>query len=171
MPTKGGKKSQRGGKGDAPKRELVLKEEGQDYGQVTKNLGNSRMEVRTTDGKVSIGVIRGAIRRKMWIGVGDIVLVGIRDFEDGKVDIISKYSPEEAKALIKQKEIPPTMAANAGNHDDDGGHTHNVDFVTYSDDEEDPRAVGKQSDFDFDALVAGQQGDDEEEGDVNIDDI
>uniref|UniRef100_A0A6U4SLS9 S1-like domain-containing protein n=1 Tax=Neobodo designis TaxID=312471 RepID=A0A6U4SLS9_NEODS len=172
MPSKGGKKGQRSkNKGEPLKRELVLKEEGQDYAQVTKNLGNSRLEVKCVDGTISIGVIRGAIRRKQWICVGDIVLCGVREFEKGKVDILSRYTAEEAKQLIKEKEIPANMAANAGGHDDDGG-IRNVDFVNYSSDDEEGEGAGKQPAFDFDALAnadaaANAAADDDDEMDID----
>jgi translation initiation factor 1A len=110
-------------------------------------------------------VIRGAIRRKIWICPGDIVLVGIRDFEEGKVDILSKYSPEEAKALMKEKEIPPSMGAIAAANEDrgEGQGQGAVDFVNFSsDDEEDEDDdVDRQPEYDFDALA--RRDDDEEE--------
>lgn len=42
----------------------------------------------------------------MWIGVGDIVLIGLRDFQDDKADIIMKYTPDEARQLKAYGEIP-----------------------------------------------------------------
>ncbi|CAI5032068.1 CGH_1_HP_G0103040.mRNA.1.CDS.1 [Saccharomyces cerevisiae] len=42
--TKGGKKGRRGkNDSDGPKRELIYKEEGQEYAQITKMLGNGRV--------------------------------------------------------------------------------------------------------------------------------
>jgi hypothetical protein len=35
----------------------------------------------------------------MWIGVGDLILISLRDFEDGKADVLHKYSTEEARSL------------------------------------------------------------------------
>jgi len=128
----GGKSRRRGaGGGDVAKRELVLKEEGQEYGQVTKNLGNSRLEVHCIDGVKRIGVIRGAIRRKMWICVGDIVLVGLRDYEDGKVDVLSRYTPDETKELIKDKHIPAHMQVN---DEDRAAGSGMVEFVVGGED-------------------------------------
>ena len=43
---------------------------------------------------------------KVWIGVGDIVLIGLRDFQDDKADIIMKYTPDEAQQLKAYGEIP-----------------------------------------------------------------
>lgn len=164
---KGGKNRKRGtNKNEDVKRELTLKEEGQEYAQITKTLGNNRLEVLCANGAKAIGVIRGAIRRKMWICVGDIVLVGLRDFEEGKVDILSRYSPEEAKELIKEKHIPPTMSAP---DDDDATRNGRVDFVN----EEDMEDGSDASDGDdMRARVLAPSSDDEEDdGKVNVDDI
>ncbi len=42
----------------------------------------------------------------MWINAGDIVLLGLREYQDGKADVIHKYSPEEARTLKAYGEIP-----------------------------------------------------------------
>jgi len=175
---KGGKNRKRGtNKNEDVKRELVLKEEGQEYAQIIKTLGNNRLEVLCANGQKAIGVIRGAIRRKMWICVGDIVLVGLRDFEEGKVDILSRYAPEEAKQLIKDKHIPPSMTPN----DDDDRANGRVDFVNESSDSDDEDDDGIPGD----AAAAGTKiiapqrrvninlapSDDEEEGKVDVDAI
>jgi len=34
---------------------------------------------------------------QVWINQGDIILVGLRDFQDNKADIILKYNVEEAR--------------------------------------------------------------------------
>ncbi|KAJ2557485.1 Translation initiation factor 1A, partial [Coemansia sp. RSA 1822] len=79
------------------KRELVFKEDLQEYAQVTKVLGNGRMEVQCFDkeNKKRLGHIRGAMRKKVWINLGDYVLVSLREFQDQKCDIVQKYSDEE----------------------------------------------------------------------------
>ena len=43
--------------------------------------------------------IRGKLRKKVWISTGDIVLLGLRDFQDAKCDVILRYTPEEARQL------------------------------------------------------------------------
>jgi len=49
---KGGKNRRRGkNENEAEKRELVFKEDGQEYAQVTKMLGNGRLEATCFDGK------------------------------------------------------------------------------------------------------------------------
>ena len=52
------------------------------------------------DGKKRMATIRGAMKNRVWINGGDIVLLGLRDFgDDQKCDIIMKYFDEEAKEL------------------------------------------------------------------------
>ena len=42
----------------------------------------------------------------MWIGTGDIILVGLRDYQDTKADVILKYNPDEARNLKSYGELP-----------------------------------------------------------------
>merc|ERR1719230_2420973 len=96
-----GGKNRRRGKGDrfGEKRELDFKEDGQEYGQVLRMLGNGRLEAQCFDGTKRLCHIRGKMRKKVWVAQGDIVLVSLRDFQDEKGDIILKYSAEEARNL------------------------------------------------------------------------
>jgi len=104
---KGGKARRRGkNENETIKRELVLKEEGQEYGQVVKKLGDNRLEVYCFDGKSRQCRIRGKMIRKVWVNPGDIVLVSVRDFEDDKADIIHKYLPAEIQELKNDGQLP-----------------------------------------------------------------
>jgi translation initiation factor 1A len=49
------------------------------------------------------------MRKRVWIQTGDVVLVGLREYQDGKADIIHKYNPEEVKNLRNLKEIPENI--------------------------------------------------------------
>ncbi len=60
-------------------------------------LGNGWLEANCCDGTKRLCHIRGAFRKKVWITVGDLVLLGLRDFQDGKADIILKYTPDESR--------------------------------------------------------------------------
>jgi translation initiation factor 1A len=63
---KGGKNRRRGkNESDGVKRELLYKDEGQEYGQVTKMLGNARVECQCFDNKKRIAHIRGKMRKKV----------------------------------------------------------------------------------------------------------
>eukprot|EP00448_Togula_jolla_P022515 CAMPEP_0170589910 /NCGR_PEP_ID=MMETSP0224-20130122/11591_1 /TAXON_ID=285029 /ORGANISM="Togula jolla, Strain CCCM 725" /LENGTH=144 /DNA_ID=CAMNT_0010913677 /DNA_START=49 /DNA_END=483 /DNA_ORIENTATION=- len=109
----GGNKAKRakGGTQDA-KRELIFKEDGQEYGQVTRMLGNGRCEVSCFDSTKRLCHIRGKMRKKVWVNQGDIVLVSLRDFQDEKGDIIVKYSSEEARNLKTYNELPEGVKIN-----------------------------------------------------------
>lgn len=47
----------------------------------------------------------------MWINQGDIILVGLRDYQDAKADVILKYNADEARNLKTYGEIPDSVSA------------------------------------------------------------
>ncbi|KAJ9108563.1 hypothetical protein QFC19_002279 [Naganishia cerealis] len=109
----GGKNRRRGkNENDDEKRELVFKEDGQEYAQVTKMLGNGRLEAQCFDGEKRLAHIRGKMRKKVWINQGDIILISLRDFQDDKADVIVKYTVEEARNLKQYGELPDTTKIN-----------------------------------------------------------
>lgn len=57
-------------------------------------LGNNRLEAQCIDGVKRLCHIRGKMRKKVWVNQGDIVLIGLREFQDGKGDVILKVSTE-----------------------------------------------------------------------------
>ena len=119
---KGGKKNKRAkGNQEFQKRELIFKEDGQEYGQVMKMLGNGRCDVSCFDGTKRLCHICGKMRKRVWVMVGDIVLVSLRDFQDEKGDIILKYNSDEAKNLKQYGELPENTKINetALEEDDD----------------------------------------------------
>jgi len=134
---KGGKNRRRGkNENETEKRELVFKEDGQgesvvlrtqcyvckylgfisdsrnlfctEYAQVTKMLGNGRLEAMCFDGVKRLCHIRGKLRKKVWINQGDIILIGLRDYQDAKADVILKYTSDEARNLKTYGEFPET---------------------------------------------------------------
>ena len=52
--------------------------------QVTKMLGNGRLEAMCFDGVKRLCHIRGKLRKKVWINQSDIILVGLRDYQVGQ---------------------------------------------------------------------------------------
>ena len=62
---KGGKNRRRGkNENESDKRELIFKEDGQEYAQVVKMLGNGRLEANCFDGVSRLCHIRGKLRKK-----------------------------------------------------------------------------------------------------------
>jgi len=110
---KGGKNRRRGkNENEDMKRELVFKEDGQEYAQVIKMLGNGRLEASCFDGVKRLCHIRGKLRKKVWINQSDIILIGLRDYQDQKADVILKYTPDEARSLKAYGEIPESAKIN-----------------------------------------------------------
>ena len=110
---KGGKNRRRGkGGGEDEKRELIFKEDGQEYAQVLRMLGNGRLEAQCIDGVKRLCHIRGKMRKKVWVNTGDIILLGLRDFQDEKADVILKYLADEARSLKAYAELPDTLRVN-----------------------------------------------------------
>eukprot|EP00123_Amoebidium_parasiticum_P019325 comp24565_c0_seq1/m.46777 comp24565_c0_seq1/g.46777 ORF comp24565_c0_seq1/g.46777 comp24565_c0_seq1/m.46777 type:complete len:145 (-) comp24565_c0_seq1:409-843(-) len=134
---KGGKNRRRGkNENELQKRELIFKEDGQEYAQVIKMLGNGRLEAFCFDGETRLCHIRGKLRKKVWIGQGDIILVGLRDYQDAKADVILKYNAEEARNLKTYGELPANAKINEtdtfGEGEDD---VMFVDDYEYSDED------------------------------------
>ncbi|CAC27012.1 eukaryotic translation initiation factor 1A [Guillardia theta] len=94
------------------KKELIFKDNCQEYGQVIKMLGNGRCDTYCFDGIRRLCHIRGKMRKKVWINTGDIVLVALRDFQNNKGDIIHKYSPDESRKLRAFGELPLTFLSD-----------------------------------------------------------
>ncbi|XP_077840859.1 eukaryotic translation initiation factor 1A, Y-chromosomal-like [Macaca mulatta] len=117
---KGGKNRRRGkNENESEKRELVFKEDGQEYAQVIKMLGNGQLEALCFDGVKRLCHIRGKLRKK-----------------DNKTDVILKYNADEARSLKVYGELPEHAKINEtdtfGPGDDD-----EIQFDDIGDDDED----------------------------------
>merc|ERR1712038_1955415 len=64
------------------------------------------------DGVQRLCHIRGKMRKKVWVGQSDIILVSLRDYQDAKADVILKYSSDEARNLKSYGEFPETVKIN-----------------------------------------------------------
>lgn len=138
---KGGKKHKKtkddGDSGNDLKN-IIFKEVDQEYGQVTALLGNCRLRLNCIDGKIRLGKIRGAIRKKMWISMNDVVLVSLRDFEDDKCDVLYAYKAPEVKYLQKLGELPFSIKIDKDGDDVVEGDI-GVEFGVESSDEEEEK--------------------------------
>ncbi|KAI0827809.1 hypothetical protein F5Y06DRAFT_283574 [Hypoxylon sp. FL0890] len=131
---KGGKTRRRGKKDtDGGKRELLFKEVSQEYAYVDKSLGDGRFKTRilktdSSDTPVRLGIVRGSMRKRVYVRQGDYVLLALRDFEEGKADIIHKYMQSEVHTLIEYGELPKNALA----HQLDGEtHEANDDYEDF----------------------------------------
>lgn len=149
--TKGGKKfKKKKDEGDDPNdlKNIIFKEVDQEYAQVTALLGNCRLRLNCIDGKTRIGKIRGAIRKKTWISMNDVVLVSLRDFEDDKCDVLHGYKPIQVIYLQKLGEIPSSIKISDKDVDDDQKDI-GIDFCNKDDEDEDE---DKKIEINFDEI-------------------
>ncbi|KYQ90928.1 eukaryotic translation initiation factor 1A [Tieghemostelium lacteum] len=126
---KGGKNRRRGKNENEQKRELQFKEDGQEYAQVTKMLGNGRLEALCLDGPSRLCHISGRLRKKEWINAGDIILLQLRDYQEDKADVILRYTVDEARNLKNYGELPDTIRINENDTFEDGDNDIPFEFV------------------------------------------
>ena len=127
---KGGKKHKKYKNNKQPlrKKELILADLGtsQQYFTITKMLGDGRCRGNGSDGRNDVlCIIRGRMRKKVWIHSGDKVLACYRDFNTGRpvADIIHKYSEDEVNSLKRSHRVVFTTDKESidENNSDDGG--------------------------------------------------
>lgn len=109
--------------GDDDEKVIFLeKEPDQLVGRITKLLGNLNMTIYCEDKEQRICKVRSGIKKKVRFGVGDIVLISLRDCEVSKADlekgirsdrgdIIDRYHPKQF-ASLKEEGINPLVFAN-----------------------------------------------------------
>jgi translation initiation factor 1A len=103
----GGKNFKKLKKISSDNRELIFKENEQEYARITKSLGDSRFECECIGlNQIKIAHVRGVFKKRVWMGIGDIILVSLRDFDPEKCDIIHKYTQDEAMLLKSFGELP-----------------------------------------------------------------
>ena len=171
---KGGKnyKKAKGGGDDGPA--FVERQDDQIYGRVIKNLGNCNMIVYCNDNKRRFCHIRGAIRKRMWMNAGDIVLVSVRDFEKVEVgemergDIITKYDGKHYGKLKKLGDFNQRLLCELEKVNFDSDQVSNLiaGLMTAMERGDDSAAGLEDAGFEFDVgsgEVADGEGDKEEQ--------
>ena len=100
----------RGAPFDGPVRvRLPNKKENEIFGIADQLLGASRIKIMCADGKSRMGRIPGKLKKRMWIRVGDLVIVRPWKFQDDKSDIVWRYTKTQASYLSRRKMIPDTI--------------------------------------------------------------
>ncbi len=81
---------------------VKLPRKGEVIGVVSQRLGGNRMEVTANDGKVRNCRVPGRFKRNMWLRPKDTVLIQPWPDDDGKADVIFKYSSSAINQLRKR---------------------------------------------------------------------
>ncbi|MGQ9514161.1 MAG: translation initiation factor eIF-1A [Thermoproteota archaeon] len=92
---------------------LVTPGEGQFFGKVDGLYGFGWLSVVCTDGKRRKCRVRGKLRRKIWVKQGDIVLVEPWKFDDGRGEILFRYTGGQVDYLVSKNLLPSSMAEGA----------------------------------------------------------
>ncbi|MBI4014483.1 MAG: translation initiation factor eIF-1A [Candidatus Aenigmarchaeota archaeon] len=72
-------------------------------GVVEAMLGANKLRVRCQDGKVRMGRIPGKLRKRVWIRMGDVVLLKPWDIQgETHGDVVWRYTLTEANALKRK---------------------------------------------------------------------
>ena len=91
-----------------PTEELVRvrtprRNDGEMYGIIIQMLGFDRVRVRCEDGEIRIGRIPGRMKKRVWMRVGDTVIIVPWDFQsDQKCDVVYRYRGNELDWLKKR---------------------------------------------------------------------
>jgi len=65
-------------------------------------LGANRMIVQCMDGVKRMARIPGKMRKRVWINVGDVVIVVPWEFQDEKADVVWKYTRPQVAWLERK---------------------------------------------------------------------
>ena len=138
---KGGKAYKKTKHGGDEEPVFVERAEDQMYGRMIRNLGGLNILVYCNDGKERICKIRGSMRKRTWMNVGDIVIISLRDLgsdvnnpsrtEDLRADIVAKCEPKFYSKIRKEPGTNDKLFVNIesleeskrknGGPDDEGG--------------------------------------------------
>ena len=77
---KGGKNFRRSKNQESQdKRQIIFKEDGQEYALISKMLGNCRCECKCHDGRTRLGHIICKMIKRVWVCVGYTFLLSLRE--------------------------------------------------------------------------------------------
>ncbi len=83
--------------------EMVLPSSNDVLGIAVKLLGFDRILVKCQDGNERLCRIRGKMKRRVWIRLGDVVVVSPWDFQsDKRGDVIWRYTRAQAELLRRK---------------------------------------------------------------------
>jgi translation initiation factor 1A len=190
-PNKKGGKNYKKGKHTEDVPILYERTPDQMYGRVVKLLGGCNALVYCNDNQERLCHIRGSMRKKVWIAVGDIVLISVRDLakrgdaNTDRGDICAKYDP---RVIYNLREKDPTInlrlfdilekTENVGHKGGNVPASDDFGFIFTSDNNMVIDEENSETETDKDAIATqvpvnriAQRTQVEDDDDINIDDI
>jgi len=88
---------------------LPRRPRGEVFGIASQLLGAARIRVMCEDNISRMGRITGKMKKKMWIRAGDLLILRPWGFQEGKADILFRYSRTQAQFLARRNLLPSSM--------------------------------------------------------------
>jgi translation initiation factor 1A len=88
---------------------LPRRDRGEIFGVANQLLGAARIRVMCEDNVSRMGRITGKMKKKMWIREGDLLILRPWGFQEGKADILFRYSRTQANYLSRRNLIPTSI--------------------------------------------------------------
>ena len=90
---------------------LPRRARGEVFGIASQLLGAARIRVMCEDNVLRMGRITGKMKKKMWIREGDLLILRPWGFQEGKADILFRYSRTQSQYLQRRNLLPPSMSS------------------------------------------------------------
>ena len=88
---------------------LPRRNRGEVFGIASQLLGAARIRVMCEDNVSRMGRITGKMKKKMWIREGDLLVVRPWGFQEGKADILFRYSRTQSQYLSRKNLLPASV--------------------------------------------------------------
>lgn len=88
---------------------LPRRSRGEVFGIANQLLGAARIRVMCEDNISRMGRITGKMKKKMWIREGDLLILRPWGFQEGKADILFRYSRTQSQYLARKNMLPASV--------------------------------------------------------------
>jgi translation initiation factor 1A len=88
---------------------LPRRNRGEVFGIANQLLGAARIRVMCEDNISRMGRITGKMKKKMWIREGDLLILRPWGFQEGKADILFRYSRTQSQYLARKNLLPASV--------------------------------------------------------------
>ncbi len=95
--------------GEVGRLPLPRRNRGEVFGIASQLLGAARIRVMCEDNVARMGRITGKMKKKMWIREGDLLIVRPWGFQEGKADILFRYSRTQSQYLSRRNLLPASV--------------------------------------------------------------
>ena len=140
-------------------KELIIPEKNELIGQITTVKGNGRFNIKCIDCVERAGILRGTMKKRVWVNRLDLVLIEPWEFQSEKCSILHKYEENEKIKLLKGGHLPKEFKLEEDNMNLDEDNYFSYD-ISDSDDEKESLSDEKIN-----------ENDTSSEEDIDLDDI